>query len=160
MTINTYAPSDVELLIDGYKVTAWETITMKRDRDSYTFVSGIRGKNTRVRNYDKAATITINVLQTSETHDILSEIHRKDTTDNDTDELTPTDSARLIITLKDKSGTSVFQSEDAFIIGYPEIKYSQDFELRTWTIKCHTTTIFKVGGNLRPTTPLFDSIFR
>lgn len=159
MTINTYAPSDVTLMIDGYKVNAWESIGIERDRDSYTFVAGIRGKNTRVRNYDKAATIRIEVLQTSEAHDILNEIHRKDIVDNDTDEEATTDSARLVVTLKDKSGTSAFQSEDAYIVGFPKINYSQDFESRVWVIKCLTTSIFKIGGNLRPTTSVMDSIF-
>lgn len=159
MTINTYSPSDVTLMIDGYKVSGWESITIKRDRDSYTFISGIRGKNTRVRNYDKAATISIELLQTSEAHDILNEIHRKDIVDNDTEEFATTDSARLVVTLKDKSGTSSFQSEDAYIVGFPEIKYTQGFESRVWVIKCLTTNIFKIGGNLRPTTSVLDSIF-
>ena len=159
MTINTYSPSDVDLFIDGYKVSAWEKISIKRDRESYTHISGIRGKNTRVRNYDKAATITLNVLQTSETHDILSEIHRQDTVDNETDETATTDNARLVITLKDRSGTSAFQSEDAYIAGYPSLDFSQDFEDRVWIIRCLTTNQFRVGGNLRPSTALLDSIF-
>lgn len=159
MRINTYSPSDVYLFISGHKVKAWEKISIKRDRESYTHVSGIRGKNTRVRNYDKSATLTLTVMQTSDTHDILSEIHRKDTVDNDSDESTTADNARLIITLKDKSGTSAFQSEDAYIVGYPEMTFSQDFEERTWTIRCLTTSIFTVGGNLRPSTPLLDNIF-
>ena len=159
MNINTYSPSDVQLSIDGYKVTGWVTISIKRSRDSYTLVSGIRGKNTRVRNYDKSAIITLNVLQTSETHDILSEIHRQDTIDIGLEDATTTDNARLVITLKDESGSSAFQSEDAFIVGYPELKFSQDFEERAWVIQCLTTNIFKVGGNLRPSTPLIDSIF-
>lgn len=158
MSINTYSPSDVELYLDGYKVTGWVTISIKRNRDSYTFVSGIRGKNTRIRNYDKSATITLNVLQTSETHDILSEIHRQDIIDED-NETSTADNARLIVTLRDSSGSSAFQSEDAFITGYPELKFSQDFEERTWVIQCLTTNIFKVGGNLRPSTPILDNIF-
>lgn len=159
MTINSYSPSDVDLFIDGYKVTAWEKISIKRDRETYTHISGIRGKNTRVRNYDKAVTITLSVLQTSETHDILSEIHRQDTLDNDTDETATTDNARLVITLKDRSGSSAFQTEDAYITGYPDLTFSQDFEDRVWVIRCLTSSTFRVGGNLRPSTALIDSIF-
>jgi hypothetical protein len=159
LSINTYSPSDVDFLIDGYKITGWESISIKRDRDSYTFVSGIRGKNTRVRNYDKAAIITIDVLQTSETHDVLNQIHSKDVADGGSADVSTADNARLIVTIKDRSGTSALQSEDAYITGYPEMKFSQDFETRTWVIKCLTTSIFKCGGNLRPSTSLVDSIF-
>lgn len=154
--MNTYNPADVELLIDGLQVDSWESINIKRDKASYSFIEGIRGKNTRVRNYSTSATIIIDVLQTSEVHDILSEIHRLDTTQ---DEAGTSDNARLSLTLKDRSGTSTFQSDDAFIMAYPDLKFSSDFEFRTWTIRCLTTNVFKVGGNLRPTSAL-DTIFK
>lgn len=154
MAINTYSPSDVDFLIDGFKVVAWENMSLKRDNDSYTFVKGIRGKNTRVRNYNKSVSIELAVLQTSEVHDVLTEIHRQDALVDES-----ADNGRLVITLKDRSGTSSFISEDAYIVGLPDLKFSQDFETRVWRIQCHTFNIFKVGGNLRPTTNLIDSIF-
>ncbi len=154
MAINTYSPSDVDLLISGFKITAWESISIRRDNESYTFVKGIRGKNTRVRNYNKSASIELTVLQTSEVHDVLTEIHRRDAFVEENADL-----ARLTIVLKDRSGTSAFQSEDAYITGLPDMKFSQDFDTRVWKIQCHTINIFKVGGNIRPTTNLIDSIF-
>lgn len=153
--INTFSPSDVALQIDGYTVSAWETIELKKDTESYNFIKGIRGKNSRVRNYNKSALLTISVLQTSETHDILSEIHSLDIAHGES----TADCARLSITLKDRSGTTAFQSDDAYIVSYPSVKFSQDFELREWRIQCHTYNLFVVGGNLRPTTPILDSIF-
>lgn len=159
MSINTYAPSDVDLLIDGFKIKAWESIELKRDTDSYTFHRGIRGKNVRTRNYNKSVLITLTVLQTSEVHDVLSEIHRKDTIDGIDVDTSTADSGVFVVTLKDRSGTTAFQSEDAYIVGLPAIKFTQDFETRIWQIQCHTYNLFRVGGNLRPTTNLIDSIF-
>lgn len=159
MSINTYAPSDVDLLIDGYKITAWESIKIKRDVPSYTFVKGIRGKNTRIRTFNTSAILEISLLQTSQTNDIFSEIHKQDIAADDIDRATTADCARLVVSLKDKSGTSAFQSEDAYIVGYPELDFAQDFSTRTWAIQCLTTNIFKVGGNLKPTTDLIESIF-
>lgn len=154
MAINTYSPSDVDFLIDGFKITGWENIALKRDNDSYTFIKGIRGKNTRVRNYNKSVSVELSILQTSEVHDVLTEIHRQDAFGEDS-----ADNGRLVLTLKDKSGSSQFQSEDAYIVGLPDLKFSQDFDTRVWRLQCHTFNIFTVGGNLRPTTNLIDSIF-
>jgi hypothetical protein len=159
LTVNTYSPSDIDLLIGGYKVTGWKSINIKKDAASYIFIRGIRGKNTRVRNYNKSALIEIVLAQTSATNDIFSEVHRKDIVDNDYDELNTADCARLEISLKDRSGTSVFQSEDAYIVSYPDVTFSDNFEDRSWKIQCLTTNVFTVGGNLRPATGLIDSIF-
>ena len=153
--INTFSPSDVTFQIDGYTISAWETIELSKDTESYNFIKGTRGKNTRVRNYNKSALLKISVLQTSDAHDILSEIHSLDIAQGES----TADCARLSITLKDRSGTTAFQSDDAYIVSYPSVKFSQDFEMREWQIQCHTYNLFIVGGNIRPTTPALDSIF-
>jgi hypothetical protein len=159
LTVNTYSPSDVDLLINGYKVSGWKTVEIKRDSDSYKFIRGCWGKNTRVRNRNTSALIEVVISQTSETNDVLSEIHRKDTVDPDADEFSTADCGRLVVTLKDRSGTSAFQSEDAYIVAYPSGRYSSNFEDRSWMIQCLSTNTFTIGGNLRPSTALFDSIF-
>lgn len=159
MTVNTYSPSDVDLLLGGYKITGWKSISIKKDTESYTMIKGIRGKNTRVRNYNKSAMIEITLAQTSATHDVLSQVHHSDIVDSDADELSTSDCARLEVSLKDRSGTSTFQSEDAYIVSYPDVTLSDKLEDKVWRIQCQTVNIYTVGGNLRPTTALFDSIF-
>ena len=57
-------------------------------------------------------------------------------------------SGRLEITLKDGSGTSVFSSNEAYIVGYPAVTYSGGIEYREWRIFCQTTTTFEVGSNI------------
>jgi len=146
----------VILHIDGWRVEAWEKISIKRNSPSYTFVKGIRGKNTRVGNYDTAVELTIDVMQTSETNDVLHEIHTKDVYGDDGSEL---NNGRLTLTLRDRSGTSVFQLEEAYIVAYPEISYSDSIGTRTWTIQSLSSTEFKVGGNLRPSIGFAESLF-
>lgn len=146
-SIQTYSPSDVTLIIAGYRVTGWESINILRNKKSFNVVEGIRGKNTRVRNRSSSATLSFNLLQTVQSNEVLSYIHELD---NDQG------TGRLVITLKDSSGKSVFSSSDAFITGYPAVKFSGDFEYRVWEIHCQTTESYVIAGNSRPQTTLFD----
>ena len=136
--IFTYSPREVLIDIGGYIITGWDNISIERSAESFVVVRGIRGKHTRVKNPDTSCTITIPLLQTSMTNDVLSKILQLDEQYG---------SSRIDITLKDKSGTSVFSSSEAYIMGYPAISYTGDFTYRTWKIFCQTTSSYTVGGN-------------
>lgn len=149
MTVNTYNPSDVRLTIGGYQLAGWNSITISRNRQGFIPIPGIRGKHTRVPTNDTSATITISMIQTSPSHDVMSYIHELDLTEG---------TGRLELSLRDASGRSVFNSIEAYIIGYPETVYSDDFEYRLWSIYCQTTNDYLVGGNTRPETTLVDNL--
>lgn len=147
-TVTTYSPNDVKLTIGGYQVVGWQNITISRTVKGFGVVRGIRGKNTRVLNRDTSATIQISLAQFSPSNDVLSYIHELDLDEG---------TARIALTLKDGSGGSIFSSNEAYITGYPTTVYSGGFEYRGWEIFCQSTTTYKVGGNTRPSTSLFDS---
>lgn len=66
--------------------------------------------------------------------------------------------AKLSVMLKDNSGNSVFSSNDAYILTYPDVMFSGGFEYRKWDIFCQTVSDYNVGGNSKPKT-IFDSLF-
>lgn len=146
-TVNTYSPRDVLLIIGGYQLTGWQSISVNRTVKGFTVVRGIRGKNTRVKNVDTSATITISLLQTEQGNDVLSYIHELDLDEG---------TARIALTLRDKSGRSVFSSNEAYITGYPTATFSGQFEYRNWEFFAQTTSTYTVGGNAKPTTDLLD----
>lgn len=148
-SVHTYSPSDVMLTIGGYDIDRWESITIARNAQGFTPIRGIRGKNTRVVNKDTSAVIQIPILQTSQSNEVLSEIHSQDLING---------TGRLVLMLKDNSGNSVFTSNEAYILGYPETVFSGTFEYRIWSIYCQTTATYIIGGNARPSTSLFDSV--
>lgn len=148
-SVFTYSPSDVHLIISGYSIAGWESISIARPEKSVTVIKGIRGKHTRVISEDTSATISVRLLQTVQSNDVLSYIHELDRQEG---------TARLTLTLKDSSGRSVFSSDEAYITGYPTVTYSGNFEYRLWSIFCQTTSPHIVGGNSKPTTSLLDSI--
>ena len=148
-TVNTYSPNDVSLQIGSYICGAWKLIEIDRSVKGYKKIRGIRGKNTRVPNVDNSANIRIQIMQTSHTNDVFSLIHEKDLLEK---------TGRLSVTLKDKSGSSVFHSNEAYIEGYPKTIFSDDIVFHEWEIFCQSTSIYRVGGNNTPETKLFDSL--
>lgn len=134
----TYSPKDVLLTFGGYTVTGWQSITVTRSVDAFKPVRGIRGKHTRVRNADTSCTITIPLLQTSMSNDVFSRIHELDLSNG---------TGRIELELKDTGGTSVFSSIEAYVLGYPEVVFSEEFEYRQWRIFCQSTNTYTIGGN-------------
>lgn len=148
-SVNTYAPKDVSFIVGGYALSGWASIRISRNSQVYTQVRGIRGKNTRYRNTDTSATLTVSILQTEEANDILSQIVERDR------EL---GTGRIALTIKDGSGSAVISSSEAFIAGYPEVVYSGGFEYRNWTILCNSTSRFDVYGNSTAQESIFKKI--
>lgn len=146
-TVNCYSPKDVILTIGGYQLTGWQSINISRTVKGFTVIRGIRGKNTRVPNVDTSATISISLLQTAQGNDVLSYIHELDLDEG---------TARIALMLKDRSGRSVFSSNEAFITGYPTATFSGQFEYRSWELFCQSTDTYTVGGNAKPASDLFD----
>lgn len=146
-SVNTYNPADVIFTLGGYQLAGWDDISISRLAPGFRQIRGIRGKHTTVPTVDSSALLTISLIQTSPTNDVLSTIHELDLVEG---------TGRIALTLKDNSGRSVFSSDEARIISYPEVRFSGDFEYRVWTFFCQTTTYF-VGGNTRPNSGLFDA---
>lgn len=148
-TVNTYNPSDVYLIICGHICTGWNEIAIEKSTPTYRFVKGIRGKNTRVEDLDTSAVISITVLQTSQTNDILSEIHKLDIEQG---------TGRLEVSLVDRSGTTAINSIEAYIVSYPNKSFKDDFDPITWTIQCQSTNDYIIGGNTNPETSVITSM--
>lgn len=146
-TVVTYSPKDVSLVIAGYQITGWQTISIKREIKGFNNIRGIRGKNARVRNRDSSARLIFSIQQTAQSNEVLSYIHELDLEQG---------TGRLVITLKDNSGKSVFSSTEAYITGYADVVNTANLELRTWEIFCQTTGSYLIAGNVRPVTSLFD----
>ncbi len=138
LSVFTYTPSDVKLIIGSYIVTGWDAISIRRNKRIFNPIEGIRGKNTRVKNLDTSATITIPLIQTSQSNGVFSEILRLDAVQG---------TGRISLTLQDRSGNSVFVSDEAYIMDYPETTYTDDIETRNWVIYCQSTTTYAVNGN-------------
>lgn len=148
MALLTYIPSKVDVEISGYNVEGHVAVSFKLDNPQFTTIKGIRGRNTRVRSKNTSGVLTIEVLQTSPTNDLFSDILHKDLLFG---------TGRLVVKVKDKSGSSLFFSDEAYIEGFPELGFTDKAATRTWTINCLTVPLdqLTVGGNYKPVFDIF-----
>jgi hypothetical protein len=134
----TYAPSDVIITLSGYSLGGIMSVDVKFHSRPFTLIKGIRGLHTRVYNSDQAATLTIEVMQTSITNDVLSSIVAQDRLTN---------SANLSMSLKDSGGSTYMHSDNCFVAALPPTKFGQKFNHRVWEIEILNFTDLVVGGN-------------
>lgn len=152
--VATYTSSDVFLVISGYTIQGWNSITITRTAPEFKVIRGIRGKHTRVRNKDSSCTITISLSQVSPTNDVFSDILKKDISEQESSY----GNGKLAISLVDKSGSSKFTSSEAFITGFPlSIPFSDNVSDRQWEIFCQKSD-WNVGGNASPSNDVVKTI--
>lgn len=140
--VKTYKPSQVALHIAGYQIGGLVSISVSFNSSQFKTIKGIRGQNTRVRDTDTSLIITIEVLQTSVTNDLLSSIVTEDAR---------TGNGRLEVSLSDLSGTTKIQSSNAFVESYADFELSNKLSTRTWKISLLSTEVggLNVGSNMR-----------
>ena len=138
--VYTYSPSEILLNISGYTITGFDRIAVQRNSPPFKQIKGIRGQNTRVRNRDTSCTVTVDLLQTALANDVLSELLDKDL---------QTNSVRLSFSLTDTLGNSKIESSECYVSTFPEVVFSNDIQLRRWTLTCLSTDTFNTGGSAR-----------
>lgn len=146
MKVYTYSPSDVVLSVGGYIISGITSVAAQRNTPAFKIVRGIRGQNTRVYNKDTSAEMTVTLLQTSISNDLFSIIEQEDEKYR---------TGRLEISLKDTSGTTVWESDEAFIEGLPSTTLGKDLTDRTWKICMLSTRSVTTGGNYKAAPDLF-----
>lgn len=136
--VKTYTPSDVSLTIAGYRVGGVVSMSMTFPAERFKIVQGIKGHNVRVRNLDTSCILNVELLQTSIMNDLFTNILSQDLT---------TGLGRFEINIEDLNGTTKVQSVNAYISTFPETRFSNNLETRSWTIHMLNTDYISVGGN-------------
>ena len=146
--VATYDPSQVELIVASHKVEGWSSITVTKDTPSFTKVQGIRGKNTRTRNKNSGCSIQVNLIQTSYSNNVFSEIVKQDRLSG---------KGRIEMLLKDLGGDSLLQSKEAYLVDYSPMGFSAEIGNRVWLIDCLSTFEYRAGGNVKSPAGIFNS---
>jgi len=146
----TYSPADVKLILCGYVLTGVVAVTLKwQGPPPFRVIHGLNGKHTRVFNNNLHAIVEVELLQTSISNDILTQILVQDRRNR---------SARLEFSVTDTRGSTFYQSTTAFIGKYPDIPLTGELQTRVWGIECLNFLDGGVGGNARQGFDVFDSV--
>ena len=150
-TVKVYSPSSIVFTFGGVTVEGWESIQVEKDYPDFKLIPGIRGKNSRVRSKNTAATVTIELTQTSIFNEVFSTILKYDRIQG---------GMRIQFILRDLLGKEVFTSDEAFIVSDATRSYGAEIGTRLWTISClssrenDTSNSFDIGSifDISPTT--------
>lgn len=130
--IKTYDPGQVAIIVGGAIIKSWNSVTLSRDEDGFTFNTGTSGEVTRTKNLNKLGGIAINLPQTSGDNTILSAFEIAGNA--------------LSCSVIDKNGVTLGLMPEGTVVKAPDAELGKESGERDWLIKGDLVT-FIVGGN-------------
>jgi len=130
--MKTYSPEEVSIIIGGSIIKGWETVTVSRDEDEWSFVAGTDGESTRTKNANKLGMFELVMSQSSEDNLVLSSFS--------------VSGSLLNSAIKDNSGNSLHVIPAATIVKPADAEYGKEAGNRTWQAK-GDLSVHVVGGN-------------
>jgi hypothetical protein len=146
--LSTYSPDEVVVIISqpssgvstrvtGYMEDSFVSVTP--DVETWTHVTGADNHATRVYNANRSGKITLSLLQSTNSNDILTQLWERDAALKNSQGL-------FTILVADKSGRSVHSSLEAYIGKRPDAVYGNGVNGREWVINC-TNLVHSIAGN-------------
>ena len=123
--------------VTGFAADA--AISVEHDEDDWSLVTGVDGEGTRSKTSNASATVTVSLMQSSSTNDLLS-AHREQ------DRLTPGGIGGVPLIIRDRSGRSIFTAETAWIQKAPTAELNREATAREWTFRTDYLVALH-GGN-------------
>lgn len=140
--MHEYDPTQITVSLAGIVAEGYadgEFVRVERDSDAFNDVVGTDGRVSRARSSDKRATITIILMQTSPTNDLLSALAQLD-------EDAPGGAGVGAFVLRDRLGRTVLRSDEAWIAKRPNHSMDRTPTSREWKIRC-AELVGVDGGN-------------
>lgn len=138
--LRTYSPDKVSVVVGDRPITGFsegESISVERDNDTFSDVSGMTGEVARTKSNDKRGTVTLTLMQTSPDNEYLSGLAAED-------EATGTKTFNILV--RDQDGQSLHEAETAWIVKPATATYGKEQTDREWTIRCANLGTV-IGGN-------------
>lgn len=141
MPVRTYDPKKVICTVGGVPMSGWADgtfISVERDNDSFTKVSGADGIVSRAKSNDRAGAVTLTFAQTSPSNDVLTGFAQADELAN---------AGVKPVLIQDFNGTTVLVSAFAWVRKPPVMEFGKEISDREWVLDCADLDMF-AGGNL------------
>lgn len=137
-----YDADSVVLSLNGADIVGFaeDFITVEFQSDAFTTIVGATGDVVRSKTSDYRARVTVTLLQTSPSNDILSALHNADRN-------APNGAGVVSFSLRHiDSGRSIFTGAQAWVAKMPNVTYSKAGQTRAWLIDVARLEAF-VGGS-------------
>lgn len=138
--MKTYDPKQVQIIVGGIPLSGFADgsfVTVARAEDAWTMTVGADGEGTRSKSNNKSGTITVVLMQSSQSNQYLSNLVLADEINN----------AGLVPTMvKDGSGSSLYMAEQSYVKKAPDSDFAKVAGTRTYVIETDNLQMFN-GGN-------------
>lgn len=132
MLVIVYGSREVDGLAED------DMVTIKPLGEGTQIYSGADGSVGRSMDPNQTYEVTIALATTSKTNDYFSNVYNLDRS---------TGRGILPLTIKDLSGTTVFQANQAWITNFPEHKRGRKIEAQEWVFHTGQVANPMIGGN-------------
>lgn len=112
-------------------------LEITRDEQAFTKVTGADGYTSRVKSNNRGGLLTLTLLETSPSNDVLSGIAALDEVAN---------AGVVPVFVKDMSGNSTYFSATGWVQKLPDSTFGKEINTRAWAIDLADVDIF-VGSN-------------
>jgi hypothetical protein len=139
--VSNYDPDRVSFIFAGVPVEGFADgtfISVEQNEDAFVLAIGSDGEACRAKSNNRSAKITLTLLQTSRSNQLLTAFYQ-------TDIISPSGDGIAPLLIKDNSGTSLHLAEKAWITKIPAATYAREAENREWVFETNEL-INNVGG--------------
>lgn len=129
--MRTYDVKAYDLIIGDHLVCGFgegASIEISADSDLFSDVVGIDGKVTRTRSHDRRATLTLTLMASSDSNEVLSDIFKADRDGVNGEGVFP-------VSLVNREGGDLFVADEAYIARAPDLSLDATVGERVWTIR-------------------------
>lgn len=139
MSIKTYDPDKVIVTFGGVPLSGYADgtfVNVERAEDAFTLSVGADGETARTRNLNKSGTITITLMQSSASNDLLSGAAIADES---------TGLGIFPVMIKDMAGTTLAIAANAWVKKMANAEFGKEHGDREWVLEADSITMH-VGG--------------
>ncbi len=140
MSLKVYNPADVAIVFGGALIGGFADgtfVNVEENEDKFALAVGTDGEGTRAKSNNDSARVTVTLMQSSDSNDVLTAFH-------EADKLTAAGVLPLLI--KDNSGRAIYTAESAWIVRGPSAEFGREAASREWVLETEKLISFH-GGN-------------
>lgn len=137
--VKTYDSKQVLVICGPYPLEGFADgarISVSRNEDMWTDYAGSDGEGARAKSNDKRGTVTVTLMQTSQSNAILSAYAAADEVSN---------AGVFPLYIKDKNGTSLYVAESAWVKKYSDAGFAEEVGEREWIIATDNLVMYTGG---------------
>lgn len=138
----TYDPDRVSVIVGAAPIEGWqdgEFVTIEMSSPMFTDVVGVDGQVTRSKVMNRTATVTVKIMQSSKSNDILSGLLNADLA-------APNGAGVVPFYMRDRSGRSLYTGVRCWVSEWPTVTMDRGALVREWKIRVADMEMF-LGGN-------------